>query len=382
MRLRFSIWKQVCRALIDKGVFGLASSDGDTEDMQKQMRMANRLRIRLVDRVGNPLPGCWRARAESSSVPSPTKHSEEDEWVSNNGLNVASLSADERDEEDRSLMPSDHSVSVADFMGSDNNEIKFLCVDWVEGWCDFLNEDEVFSYMSLTKEGILVQPEPPLQESTSDDESSGQDTKQLVLKRAVADGVITLEECLHMFTSEEILDEANSWYCSNCKTHRQAFKTLNFWRLPKVLIIGLKRFETTNSMMSMYGMGGSYGGGMGVHREKINTFVDFPIHGLDMSPFCSPGRRRKKNGKQKIDDGDPYIYDLYAVINHYGRMGFGHYTAFARDWDGEKGSNKGENLWCSYDDDIIHVVDEKSVKTSAAYILFYRQRCSSGCDAT
>ena len=28
------------------------------------------------------------------------------------------------------------------------------------------------------------------------------------------------------------------------------------------------------------------------------------------------------------------LYDLFAVCNHFGRMGFGHYTAYARDWMG------------------------------------------------
>jgi hypothetical protein len=41
--------------------------------------------------------------------------------------------------------------------------------------------------------------------------------------------------------------------------------------------------------------------------------------------------------------------------------------------DGDE-TTESSNLWCSYDDDIVHVIDEKSVKTSAAYILFYRQR--------
>jgi hypothetical protein len=36
------------------------------------------------------------------------------------------------------------------------------------------------------------------------------------------------------------------------------------------------------------------------------------------------------------------IYDLYAVSNHYGNMGFGHYTAFAR--------NPNNGKWYEFDD--------------------------------
>lgn len=76
-----------------------------------------------------------------------------------------------------------------------------------------------------------------------------------------------------------------------------------------------------------------------VLREKIGSFVDFPLNGLDMSPYCkplppaSPGATTGA-GLEEVDER--YLYDLVAVCNHYGRMGFGHYTAFAREWDGSE----------------------------------------------
>lgn len=30
---------------------------------------------------------------------------------------------------------------------------------------------------------------------------------------------------------------------------------------------------------------------------------------------------------------DSHIYDLIAISNHYGNLGFGHYTAVAKNWD-------------------------------------------------
>ena len=41
---------------------------------------------------------------------------------------------------------------------------------------------------------------------------------------------------------------------------------------------------------------------------------------MDLSKFCIGHK----------DDMQPPIYDLYAVINHYGGMIGGHYTAYAR----------------------------------------------------
>ncbi len=51
-------------------------------------------------------------------------------------------------------------------------------------------------------------------------------------------------------------------------------------------------------------------------------------------------------------------------------MGFGHYTAFCRDWSGDRLAS----TWCSYDDDCVTAVDAAKIKTKAAYILFYRKR--------
>ena len=74
---------------------------------------------------------------------------------------------------------------------------------------------------------------------------------------------------------------------------------------------------------------------MGVRRTKLNTLITFPIQGLDMSQHAtkrshgnqhnsgwSPWRLSKHTGTSAND----YLYDLYAVCNHYGNMQGGHYT--------------------------------------------------------
>jgi ubiquitin C-terminal hydrolase len=116
-----------------------------------------------------------------------------------------------------------------------------------------------------------------------------------------------------------------------------------------------------------------------VHREKIDALVDFPIDGLDLAPYCAKGSSHNDKGT---------IYDLFAINNHYGRMGFGHYTSVARDWmdmykhgnmdKGEDGEgidiDLGGDEWYSYDDNDVTKISQKEVKTRAAYILFYRRR--------
>jgi ubiquitin C-terminal hydrolase len=70
----------------------------------------------------------------------------------------------------------------------------------------------------------------------------------------------TLEECIEMFTSREQLDENEAWYCPQCKTHQCAFKKLDVWKLPKILIVHLKRFQYTR-----------------YSREKIDTDIVIPV---------------------------------------------------------------------------------------------------------
>ena len=57
-------------------------------------------------------------------------------------------------------------------------------------------------------------------------------------------------------------------------------------------------------------------------------------------------------------------------MNHYGRMGYGHYTAMVRDWD-HRGVGDG---WTEYDDESVEAVPQDAVCSNAAYMLLYRQR--------
>lgn len=156
-----------------------------------------------------------------------------------------------------------------------------------------------------------------------------------------------------MFTKQEFLKGDNAWYCRMCKGHVTAKKELQLWTLPKVLIIGLKRFATRG--------GGEFTQGA-LYRSKIDDFVDFPINGLDLTEFCE-----SSSGERK----ESLVYDLFGVCNHFGRMGFGHYTSYVREWtvNGQLSSK-----WYKCDDDSVSACSENDVKSKAAYILFYVRR--------
>lgn len=90
-------------------------------------------------------------------------------------------------------------------------------------------------------------------------------------------------------------------YCPRCKEHRQATKKLDLWKLPDILVVHLKRFSYSRYL-----------------KNKLDTFVNFPIGNLDLSKYV------------KSKDGQSHVYELYAISNHYGGLGGGHYTAYAK----------------------------------------------------
>lgn len=149
---------------------------------------------------------------------------------------------------------------------------------------------------------------------------------------------ISLYACLEAFLKEEPLGPEDMWYCPSCKEHRQASKKLDLWRLPEILVVHLKRFSYSRFM-----------------KNKLETFVNFPTHDLDLTNYVAG-----KNGPRQSN-----VYELYAVSNHYGSMGGGHYTAYVNLIE--------ENGWYNFDDSHVSPVSEDRIKTSAAYVLFYRR---------
>ena len=112
---------------------------------------------------------------------------------------------------------------------------------------------------------------------------------------------------------------------------------MDIWRLPPLLIIHLKRFETR-----------------GHRSEKLKWHVDYPIEKLDLNKYVV-----NDDLETNMDN-----YRLYAVSNHCGDMEFGHSTAMCRHLE--------LNEWFNFDDERISKVHKReSIVSSYAYILFY-----------
>ncbi|KAG9088186.1 CSN-associated deubiquitinating enzyme Ubp12, partial [Ceratobasidium sp. 392] len=158
---------------------------------------------------------------------------------------------------------------------------------------------------------------------------------------------IDIEDCLNEFTKEEQLGEDDLWYCPRCKKHQQATKKFELWSVPDILVVHLKRFSNARAM-----------------RDKIDALVDFPIDGLDL------GQRVGKSGAEgeELQEGE-YVYDLFAVDEHMGGLGGGHYRAYAK--------NPSDGDWYHFDDSYVTKSSAEDSVNANAYLLFYRRRAAT-----
>merc|ERR1712190_677137 len=98
---------------------------------------------------------------------------------------------------------------------------------------------------------------------------------------------------------------------------------------------------------------------MGYSRSKITSLIDFPLEGLDISPWM------EDPDKNQAD----CIYDCYGVSNHSGSLGGGHYSAYVK--------HRENGNWYMCNDSSCYKINESRVVSSESYLLFYRKRTAS-----
>ncbi|GJD09353.1 Ubiquitin carboxyl-terminal hydrolase 22 [Galdieria sulphuraria] len=239
------------------------------------------------------------------------------------------------------------------------------------------------------------------------------------------ESVRTLQECLTYFTSPEELDNGTTRYCDYCQQHTSFYKRVAIQRLPQILCFHLKRFQhgldgkgVSSKIESEIGFPirsldmSRYisseilerndlpqASPIGVERddeediqfksiskakkddEISSSFIqnDFPLS-ESKEYLCS---RSTKEQLSELNDGsnmntslwniqsnyneEEIFYDLYAVVNHIGKMDHGHYITWIRE----------QNTWLKCDDEVISVEPfstESVASSSQAYLLFYISR--------
>jgi len=105
--------------------------------------------------------------------------------------------------------------------------------------------------------------------STKSSDSEGNSNSSAPLTR----GKIHLLDCLSSFIRLEELEETELYHCPNCKKRQRSTKRFWIRKLPNVLCLHLKRFRWNN-----------------YSRTKLDTFVEYPLTGLDMSQYVLSNR--------------------------------------------------------------------------------------------
>jgi ubiquitin carboxyl-terminal hydrolase 22/27/51 len=136
----------------------------------------------------------------------------------------------------------------------------------------------------------------------------------------------TLTECLTNFIKPEIMP---NYTCDTCATSAIAIHKVNFWRLPPIITITLKRNIYRNGM-----------------NQKDNRLIQAPDR-LNFAPYMT---RAGKNN----------TFQLFGISHHAGLPNFGHCFSSIR---------KGEQ-WFILNDDAVHpLVERKDCPTD--YIYWY-----------
>jgi ubiquitin carboxyl-terminal hydrolase 8 len=97
----------------------------------------------------------------------------------------------------------------------------------------------------------------------------------------------------------------------------------------------------------------------GPWRDKLNTFVDFPMQNLDLTSYALAGQNSQSEKSEK------YLYDLYGVTNHFGTLSGGHCSFRPRRMligiDTACIHNNLRGKWYSFDDSRVSPCDDTSV---------------------
>jgi len=125
----------------------------------------------------------------------------------------------------------------------------------------------------------------------------------------------SLLQSLELFVQGDSLQGDNKYHCSACDAKVAALKRCCIKKLPRNLIVHLKRFDFDLELL---------------RRSKINQLCEFPER-LNLEPYTKEGleRRSKDPNAPLLEKG--YEYELKGVLVHTGTTESGHYYSFIQD---------------------------------------------------
>ena len=195
----------------------------------------------------------------------------------------------------------------------------------------------------------------------------------------------------------EMLEGDNAYFCEKCDKKVDTLKRTCIKKLPRYLILPLKRFEFDYDRMI---------------RVKVNDYCEFPLD-LNMEPYTQEGlSKRERIQKLKEEKGEDdevqqliqeiereplkypkeyYEYSLSGIVVHSGTADSGHYYSFIKDRE-----HPESGKWYEMNDALVRDFDPKDIpsecfggedtfqgynmmqvktmKLRNAYLLFYERK--------
>lgn len=138
------------------------------------------------------------------------------------------------------------------------------------------------------------------------------------------------DSCDILFQNEYLNTDEKEWKCDKCKATVKSSKCTRLWKLPKILIITIKRFDHT--------------------LKKNNTPLKAPTT-LDMKKF-------------RLSQNTCDTYKLSSICFHYGSANSGHYVALCRH---------PTNKWFFADDQLVRQAEPHEISHAKdnGYVYFY-----------
>lgn len=142
----------------------------------------------------------------------------------------------------------------------------------------------------------------------------------------------TIQELLRDEWQPETIE---GYQCDTCKENTTVKRTVQIWRLPRCLILVLKRFSPDG--------------------RKIQAPWTYNTDRLDLSMFFSDATPERSRH---------FSYSLQSTVDHHGSAQGGHYTSQAR--------SPLDNRWYIYDDENCIHIEKPYTGDRSNYILIFR----------
>lgn len=219
---------------------------------------------------------------------------------------------------------------------------------------------------------------------------------------------VKLEDCLNMFTSDEILSGENAWNCPKCGSSSQqssdeaisqreyssdTVEDLKHNRKSRLFMLP-KKYSRSNRSLSPFRKHSSHKYPSDKWKSKklvtlksTNFITMPPVLVIHLSRFYYDMSKKNETIVTYplvlnivLKNDETAKYRLYAIVNHSGNLSGGHYTTLVNK-EREHNLGKDRQKWYYFDDEVVKEeknhgnIDEGIIKVSSShvYVLFYEK---------